>query len=282
MERYLNVAVMMLEALFLLWGAKQLWGVVLRRDMNTELTTHDNPAVAITLAGYFFGVLIALAGVAAAPGSGGREDLLSFAAFGAAGVLVLFLSLFAAPLVGGIKLRRDILEQRNVSAAMVLAATFIATGLIFSGAVRGEGAGLAAWVALFLFQLLGQVVLALMAHLFEYVTPYDLHLQITEGQNPAAAVGYAGALVAMGVILQNAVLGDIAYLATDWTSEVRTFLIWCAPLLLLWPVRSLVVNGLLLGFGNLNREISEDRNVGVGVIEAVTYIGFAWVLVSVA
>jgi uncharacterized membrane protein YjfL (UPF0719 family) len=282
MERYVTVAAMLVEALAMVWGAKQLWGLVLRRDMNHELTSHDNPAAALTLAGYFLGVFIALAGVAASPSQGMTQDLVSFAVFGVAGVAVLFLSVFVAPLIGGIKLQRDIIENHNTSAALVLAATFVATGLIFNGAVRGEGAGLAAWVALLVFQALGQAVLGVVAHLFERITPFDLHREIVEGKNVAAASGYAGAMVAMGIIVHNAVLGDIATLATDWGAEVRTFLLWCAPLLLLWPVRTLVVNGVLLGFRNLDHEIAHDRNLGVGVIEAVTYIGFAWLVTNVA
>jgi uncharacterized membrane protein YjfL (UPF0719 family) len=282
LERYFAISLLLLEALALLWFAKQLWGVVLRRDMNAELTTHDNPAVAVTLSGYFLGVLIALGGVAASPDAGGNADLINFALFGLAGVAVLFLSVFAAPLVGGIKLGRDIVENHNIPASVVLAATFVATGFIFSGAVRGEGSGALAWIALLLFQVLGQVVLAIMAHVFEFITPYDLHDEIVERKNLAAAAGYAGALVAMGIIIQNAVLGDFVALATDWAAELRTFLIWCAPLLLLWPVRAVVVNGVLLGFRNLNQEIAIDRNVGAGVIEAVTYIGFALLMVSVA
>ncbi len=278
MDRYLTVLAMLVESLVLLWVAKQLWGVVLKRDMDTELTTHDNPAAALTVAGYIMGVFIALSGVAASPAQGMVADIVSFAAFGVAGVAVLFASLFAAPLVGGIKLQRDIVENHNIGAALVLFATFVATGTIFSGAVRGEGSGLTAWVALLVFQLLGQVVLAVMAHIFEYITPYDLHKEIVEGKNLAAAAGYAGALIAMGIILHNAVLGDFV----NWQADLHGFLIWCLPLLLLWPVRALVVNGVLLGFKNLNHEIAVDRNVGAGVIEAATYIGFALLVMNVA
>lgn len=276
-DRYLTVVALLVEALVLVWLAKQLWGLVLKRDMDTELTTHDNPAAALTVAGYFLGVFVALAGVMAAPTKGLVADVLSFGAFGLAGVGVLFASLFAAPLVGGIKLQRDIVENHNVGAAMVLFATFVATGAIFNGAVRGEGSGIEHWVALLVFQLLGQIVLAIMAHVFEYITPYDLHKEIVEGKNLAAAAGYAGALIAMGMILHNAVLGDLV----NWTTDLRAFAIWCLPLLLLWPVRALVVNGVLLGFKNLNHEIANDRNVGAGVIEASTYIGFALLLMNV-
>lgn len=270
-ERIMILSALMVEALVLVWLAKRLWGLVLKADVNEQLTSHDNPAVAITLAGYFFGVFIALAGVMATPSQGLVADLLSFGAFGAAGVAVLFLSLFSAPLVGGIKLQRDIIENHNVSAAVVLLATFVATGLIFNGAVRGEGAGPMAWITLLVFQVLGQVTLAIMAHLFEWITPFDLHDEIAEKRNLAAAIGYAGALVAIGILLHNAVMGEF----TSWAQDLRSYALYALPLVLIWPVRTLVVDGVLLSFKNLNHEIAVDRNVGVGVIEASVYIGFA-------
>jgi uncharacterized membrane protein YjfL (UPF0719 family) len=278
MDRPLLIAALMLEALVLVWLAKQLWGVVLRRNVDQELTHHDNPAAAITLSGYFLGVFIALSGVLAAPSRGLVEDLLSTGAFGLAGVLVLFASLFGAPFVGGVKLGRDIIENHNVGAAMVLFANFVATGLIYSGAVMGEGAGVMAWVTLFAFQLLGQVTLAAMAHLFEFITPYDLHAEITEKRNTAAAIGYAGALVAIGMILHNAVSGDFV----SWSTDLRSYALYCLPLLLLWPVRKLVVDGVMLSFKNLNHEIAVDRNVGAGLIEASVYVGFALLFMMAA
>lgn len=270
MERIWLLAALFFEALLLLWFAKWLWAAALRRNVVDELTHHDNPATAITVSGYFFGVLIALSGVMASPGRGIPEDLISFALYGLTGVAVLFASLFGAPLVGGVKLQRDIVENRNPASAIVLFSTFVATGIIFSGAVRGPDVGLTGWVALLVFQLLGQVVLAVMAHLFELITPYDLHAEV-ERHNVAAAIGYGGALVAMGVILFNAVSGDF----TSWTADLSSFAIYCLPLLALYPIRILVVNGLLLSFRNLNHEIAVDRNVGAGVLEATTYVGLA-------
>ena len=45
-ERALLTLALLVEALALVWLAKQLWGVVLKRDVDQELTTHDNPAAA--------------------------------------------------------------------------------------------------------------------------------------------------------------------------------------------------------------------------------------------
>jgi uncharacterized membrane protein YjfL (UPF0719 family) len=276
MNRFLIVATLLAESLLLLWIAKRLWGLVLRRNVGQELTTNDNPAAAITLSGYLLGVFIALTGVMASPSQGPLKDALGFGAFGLAGVVILFLSVYGAPLVGGVKLRRDIVENRNVGSALVLFANFVATGLIFAGAVRGEGAGPMAWVTLLVFQLVGQSLLALTAQLFKLITHFRLHHEIAEARNTAAAVGFAGALVAIGIVLNRAVSGSFA----GWTASLGGVLIYSLPLLLLWPIRALVVNGLLLGFTGLDREIAVDRNVGVGVVEAAAYIGLAFVAVT--
>ena len=279
MERAVLMGGLLLEALVLLWIAKRLWGVVLKRDVNQELTTHDNPAVAITIAGYLLGVLIALSGVMASPSRGLVADLLGFGAFGLAGVVILFLSVFGAPLVGGVSLRRDIVEHRNVGSALVLFATFIATGFIFAGAVRGEGvAGPMAWVTLLVFQAVGQVLLIATAYLFGSIARFQLQTQIATGHNLAAAVGFAGALVAIGIVLNRALTGSFV----GWTVSLGSVLLYSLPLVLIWPVRYLVVNGMLLGFRNLDREIAVDRNVGVGVVEAAAYIGIALLAVNAA
>jgi uncharacterized membrane protein YjfL (UPF0719 family) len=276
MDRWLLIIALLVEAVVLVWLAKQLWGLVLRRNVDVELTTHDNPAAAITLAGYFFGIFLALSGVLAAPDRGLIPDLLESGAYGLAGVMVLFASLFGAPWVGGVKLQRDILENRNIGAAMVLFANFTATGLIYAGAVSGDDVGPMAWATLLVFQFLGQITLVAMAHLMEFITPYDLHAEISEKGNIAAAVGYAGALVAIGLILHNAVKGDFV----SWSTDLRSYLAYCVPLLFLWPVRKLVVDGVMLSFRNLDHEIATDRNVGAGVIEACVYVGFALVIGS--
>jgi hypothetical protein len=47
------------------------------------------------------------------------------------------------------------------------------------------------------------------------------------------------------------------------------------PLLALPLARWTLVNGLILGFGNVNREVAEDRNPAAGLVEAAAYVGIA-------
>ncbi len=47
------------------------------------------------------------------------------------------------------------------------------------------------------------------------------------------------------------------------------------PLLALPLTRWAVVNGLILGFGSVNRQVAEERNPGAGLVEAAAYVGVA-------
>ncbi|MNS39150.1 hypothetical protein D3C72_714230 [compost metagenome] len=68
----------------------------------------------------------------------------------------------------------------------------------------------------------------------------------------------------------------------SWSTDLRSYALYCLPLLLLWPVRKLVVDGVMLSFKNLNHEIAVDRNVGAGLIEASVYVGFALLFMMAA
>lgn len=273
--------VLLAEAIALTYVAKKAWGWVLGIHLDDELTEADNPAAGVLLAGYLFAVLIALSGVLASPPAGPKPVLwveaLSFAGFGLAGVAALFFSLLGAPLVGGVRLRRDIIQGRNVAAATVVASSFIASGLIFQGSVSGEGAGWVAVAALVVFQVLGQLWLALTALLFQWITPFNWRQEIVEHRNLAAALGFSGAVVAAGLVLRNAVSGPF----TNWEHDLLSFALYGLPVLLLIPARPLLVSGVVLGRRNLNHEVGHDRNVAAGLLEGVTYLGFSLLLLGV-
>lgn len=273
-------AVLLGEAVLLTYLAKGAWGWVLGVHLDDELTEADNPAAGVLLSGYLLGVFLAFSGVLAAPPLGPQPSLwveaLSFAGFGLAGVVFLFLALLGAPWVGGVRLRRDVIEGRNVAAATIVAASFVATGLIFQGAVAGEGAGWVALASLVVFQLLGQLWLALAALVFEAVTPFAWREEIVKQRNLAAALAFSGVVMAAGLLLRNAVAGPF----TGWDHDLWAFFLDGLPLLLLVPARPLLAAGVVLGRRNLNHEIAEDRNVAAGLLEGTTYLGFALLILG--
>lgn len=277
---YLSL-VLLVEAIALTYLAKKAWGWVLGVRLDDELTEADNPAAGVLMAGYLLGVLLALSGVLASPPQGPKpvlwQEALSFGGFGLAGVAFLFLALLGAPLIAGVRLRRDVVQGRNVAAATVVAASFVASGLIFQGSVSGEGAGWVAVLAVVVFQVLGQLWMALTALLFEWITPFKWRSEIVEHRNLAAAFGFAGAILGAGMLLRNAVGGGF----TSWEHDLIGFALYGLPVFLLIPARPLLVAGVVLGRRNLNHEIGVDRNVAAGLLEGVSYLGFALLLLGV-
>jgi uncharacterized membrane protein YjfL (UPF0719 family) len=210
-----------------------------------------------------------------------RADLAWTAAFAAAGFLMV-------QLVAWLSLRALLrarlpaeLARGNVAAGVAAASHVLATSVLASRAVAGHSArelGLA--LVFFALALLTHGVLVA---LFRALTTYDDAEQI-QGENLAAALSYAGVTVSVAVLVARAVEGDF----TGWTSSLRGFAGVAAWALVLYPVRQLVVAGLLLGArptlrgGALDQAVGTKRDAGVAALEAATYLGTALAVAVVA
>jgi uncharacterized membrane protein YjfL (UPF0719 family) len=201
----LHAAALLLESILLMWVAKKIGGLVLRRNIDKELTVLDNPAAAIAIAGYYFGVFLALAGLLSGESHGLVTDLRDVALHGLAAIALMSIALYASKVMMRVSLSRDIIANRNVGSALVLLGVCSATGLIYQGAISGTGGG---WLQIIVFFFLGQGVLFCTAIMYEVITPYDIFKVVSEDKNIAAAAGFAGAIVAMGFITGNAAAGD--------------------------------------------------------------------------
>jgi uncharacterized membrane protein YjfL (UPF0719 family) len=209
------------------------------------------------------------------------DDVLWTAAFAAAGVAMV-------EVVGRLSLRallrsrlRAELREDNVSAGLAAASHLVAVGLLAARAVAGHGLqelGLA-----LVFFAVAVVTHGLFVALFRALTTYDDAEAIT-GENLAAGVSYAGLTVSVAVLVARAVEGEF----TGWWSSVAGFAGVAAWCLALYPVRQIVVGGLLLGArpvlrgGPLDEAIGGARDVGVAALEAASYLGAALAIASVA
>jgi uncharacterized membrane protein YjfL (UPF0719 family) len=166
------------------------------------------------------------------------------------------------------------IERGNVAAGLAGGANFVATGIITSRALGGNdlqslGLSLA-------FFLIAQVTLHVFVSLFRALTTYDDAEQI-HGENFAAAISYAGALVAIAIIVARAVDGDFV----DWAVSLRGYGGVLLSALALYPVRQLFVQTLLLHApltlrgGRLDVGIAAERNAAMGMLEAVAYVATA-------
>jgi uncharacterized membrane protein YjfL (UPF0719 family) len=209
-------------------------------------------------------------------GEGGRA-----AAVTALGFAVAALALWAAAswaqrhlLLGG-TLRAHV-RRGNTAAAAAVAASEVALALIASHAVTGAAA--AELPAALGFGVLAVVTWVVFVALFRLVTTYPDGQEIA-GENHAAALSYAGAALALAVIIGHAVDGPFQ----GWGRSLRAYGAALALAFALYPVRQLVVEGLLLGQrprlrgGELDRAIGQRRSAGVAAVEAAAYVAAALV-----
>lgn len=261
-------SVVLIEVLALLWIGKKSTELAARTDFDRELMARDNPAAAVTLGGFYLALFVALSGLLSGEPRSLGADVLAVALHGAAAIAALVVSAALWRPVLEIDFKKDVLEARNLGAALVAAAALVATGLVYRGALLGESDNPAAVAAFF---GIGEGALLLTFLLYQAITPYDVYEEIGERKNTAAALGCAGATVAAGLVIMNAVEGSF----TTWKESIRDTLIYLLPIAAFPLVRWGVVDGLLLSFKNVNREIVEDRNTAAGLVEGAAYVGMA-------
>lgn len=272
MTRFLSQAghasVVLLEVIALVWIGRRALELATRTRFKEELMVKDNPAAGVALAGFYLALFIALSSLLSGEPGDLLGDLRVTAVHGVAAIAALIASSFLWRPVVQIRLREDILAARNVGAGLVAASVLIATSLIYRGAAHLQDLNPVVVAAFF---ALGEGALLAWLLAYEWITPYDVYGEIGEKGNVAAAISVSGATIAAGLILGNAVEGEFL----GWENSIRDTFLYMIPLLALPLARWVVVNGLFLGFGNVNREIEEDRNAAAGLIEAAAYVGIA-------
>jgi uncharacterized membrane protein YjfL (UPF0719 family) len=202
------------------------------------------------------------------------------AAFAVAGItLIQLVGALGIRLLLHATLERE-LERGNVAAGVAAGANYVAVGILAAPAIAGSDLpGLALSVAFFGIAV---VTLALYVALFRALTAYDDAEQI-QGDNLAAAVSYAGICVAIALVLARALKGGDF---PGWGNALAGYGWVAVSALALYPVRQLIVQGLILGRaptlrgGSLDDAIGVDRNAGMAVLEALAYLATAVAVVE--
>lgn len=209
------------------------------------------------------------------------RDALVALVFGAAGVLLIQgIGHAASRLLLGGRLRAE-LDRGNVAAGIAAGSHYVAIGIFASRAVAGSDLrGLGLSVAFF---AIAQVTHMAFVALFRALTVYDDSEQI-EGENAAAAISYAGVTIAVALVIGRALEGDFE----GWIVSLKGFGLLALWVLALYPIRQLLVQGLLLGKrprvrgGALDDAIMQDRNQGMAAMEAGTYVAAALAIARLA
>lgn len=252
--------------------AKWIRQLTTRHAVDRELTVQDNVAMAISTAGYYAGVTIIFCGAYLGPSYGFIGDLTLVGGYTLLGLALLLIAraINDGVVLTGYSARDAIVRDQNHAAGIALGANYIASALIVAGSIQGEGGGV---ISALVFYVVGQVALTVLAKLYDLITPYQLNREIRD-DNPAAALGFGGNLIALGLVVMAGTKGDFV----SWTSNLSHFGLVCFGAVGYLAIVRLFFDKLVIAGADLNEEIARDRNVGAGLLEAGMAIGFGALL----
>ena len=281
--------VYILEAFVLLWIAKFAYSRLYRRvELNAELFSRDNQALAISTVGFYFGILIAFGGALSGESQGLRTDAVTIGIYGLSAIALMLLASFMCEkiLLRTFDNTKEVVQGRNLGVGFVEASVYIANGLIILGASEGDVAGASpvaspfgalgsGMLILLAFWLLAQVVLVIAGRLYEFVTPYRF-LEELGRDNAAVGLAFGGALIGIGNIIGLAVGGDF----NGWTDSLMQFAVHVTfGFIMLFFVHKFTDTLLAPGVKLANEQTQEHPNIGAGLLEAFGYIGASTLIV---
>ncbi len=267
---YLHGFAYLLTILVLLYIGKVLFLLAAPYKLNHELTEKDNKAVAVSFAGYMFGLGMILQGVLAGePQDVIWKDVAITAAWGAIGMILLLIAqkvndkiIFAA-----FSNRKELAEDQNVGLGAAEAGSFIGTALMVRACVTGEGYG---WesglVGMGLFFVCGQIAFVGFSQVYQMITHFDFKKELEEKDNPAIGVSFGLSLVAFGNLLAGSILNS---------DSIPFFAIWAVSGAIALAVSRIVLDKFILPGAKLDEEIHRDHNWGAALL-----IGGLFVVIS--
>ncbi|WP_062061953.1 DUF350 domain-containing protein [Aquimarina longa] len=243
--------------------------------VNEELVIKDNFAFSVSYVGYFVGLLIVIGASIVGESVGWMEDLLAIAYYSSIGIVLLNVSIWINHkfIINKFNIKKEIIVDQNVGTGVIEAAIMIAAALVLFGAITGESESLfSGTITAILYWAIGMIILIITSKMYIISVRYDVHSEI-EKDNVAAGLALAGAIVAISIVVMNALLGDFE----NWQTTLIDVGTQTIVGLLALPVMRIVADKILLPGQRLTDEImnQEKPNVGAALVEAFAYIGAA-------
>ncbi len=260
---------------FLFWLGKLAYDLI-HKDINVkdELVQKDNCAFALSLVGYYLGLVFAIGGVVVGESAGLAADLIDIMIYGPIAIILLNISTFINDkvILYQFNNKKEIIGDQNAGTGAVELAVYLATGMIIFGSISGDGGGI---ITLLAFWAIGQVSFIITGYVYNLITPYCIHDEI-EKDNAAAGICYAGAIVGVANIVRHAIGEDF----TSWGDSLLTIGCFFAFGIFLLPLIRLFTDKVLLPGAKLTDEIvnQEKPNLGAAFIAAFSYIGSSFLI----
>lgn len=247
-------------------------------SIDRQLTTKDNTALAISISGYFLAMALILTGALAGPSKGFLIDAKEIIIYSVLGMILLNLARLINDklILVGIDNRKEIIEDRNVGVGCCEAGSYIATGYIINGVLRGEETSslisgtsllISGIITTIIYFFLAQVVFLILVRIYQAITTFNVYQRLRE-DNAAVGIAFGGNMVVMGIFLGTAVGGA----ATNWKSDLLNFGLYILVGIIFLVLARLFTDRVLLPAAKLDDEINQDQNIGAAIIEATMAI----------
>lgn len=244
-------------------------------DLNEQLTSADNKAIALSFAGYLISIVIIIHSVLNMSASTGLwADIIDTTVWSLIGILLLQVSRFINNkwLLHKFDVWKELLADKNVGAGAIQCGAYIGSAFMIKAALSGdeETAFLVSLIAAIVYFLIGQIAFILLSILYQRVSSFDLHKEVEE-DNVAVGVSFGMTLVAVGILLSGYLMKFDSFIGLAVWFIIGAFLLMVCRTL---------VDKILLPKASLDAEISEDRNWGAALIEGCGAIGLALILTA--
>ncbi len=270
-------------AIIFLFIGNKLFDRLTPYSVNTHLTEKDNAAVGLLLSGFMLGITAVLRGVLAGDTpekpdwQSFSKDLIPILIYGSLGLLMLFA---AGILNDKIVLRRfsnqeEIVTNQNSAVGIIMAATYIGSGLIIAGSISG-GLDIGSVILTFFIAQCGFIIFGLV---YQLVTKYDDQKEIGQNKNLAAGIGFSGNLIAFSMILTKGLTVDVE-LSVTWNLADRLLhmLYYGIAGSLLLVILRFITDRVFLPGGRISEEVVKDKNLNAGYIEATLALSVGAIL----
>lgn len=235
-----------------------------------QLVTHDNAAVGIRYGFFLLAFVISFWHIVHPSGVSFGEDLNLLVKYG---LLVMVLLLVSRRVNDRFILsvfdnNKEVVGEKNVSVATVEGATYLATAMILSGALIEMQAG--HYLSAFLWCGLGQVFLVLLYRL--YVLFNRVVSDALDNHKMAPALALGGFLFAGGMMLGAAIGGPSHGFVQDIFDSAMYIGMWIATM----GVTHYATDFFLVPGASIRDELYRDDNVGIGVLNGLSYIAITF------
>jgi len=265
------------------WIGKLINDLLTRQyKTDEEIVGKNNAAVGVAMAGYYLGLMIAIAGVVMGPASHDFwKDLLNTGIYSVIAIILMNISRVICDKLILYKFedQKELVEDQNVGTGAVMAGTYLATGFIISASVSGEVSG--EWwkglLSCIIFFVIGQIVLILAGLWYRLLVRYDVHKVIEESNNAAAGMSFGGFMFAVGYIASTTMSGE----SLSWMADIVSFVLYVIVALIFLSIGYWITDVLFLPKATMSDEVGKQGNIAAAALSVAVNIGIAILIVHV-